>query len=835
MKLLQSLLVVPMLLTSITLADEVEPIASEDDDLCYTNPIVTGFSIMGMGAFTSVTTPINNVSGDDITNVTIIKSFDGINMSMMSSIKIDDVDKTTAADEDEAEINQALQANYGMFNAGGMFNKGIVYRIDSFDPDEVHTIYDYSMFSFNMSKIKINTVYTKNGIKYFSEIQACDIPYTTHTTGSFDAWDTDSNITSRVIQTEVVSEDFSLVINSLNSDNDDTEAKEGIDIEYRLYDFGTTSKVTNWQAYDASSSADGKDEIKPFAGITKAYKDVRVQFKLCIDHDSLYPLSYCDTNGIAPDTSTFSTDNFAIRPYALAAFGQNQYKRAGEDFNITIKALNEDEASKLGDSSYAGDSKETLSGVSKYNAKLNELNVVAQYYTPTSSEINKMKADTGATDVSTCSNSGSFSIANSTDTFDNGNVDATLKFTETGILDLTISEKPTKEWAYVDADDTSDTRRYITPSTVTYENDDISKNILMLFVPYKLDTTATYDNTATGKTWLYMNDINTSNTTFTTPAHAAFITYKIVAKNKDGNITKNYTKTCFPDVDETNCPRVNGLKLNTTFDLFLDAKITTSDDANISLYTENNSSTAIWQPTKNLSLSEGNNSIREWISPLNFTDGVGVAKVYFNIDRNTSKSINPIAITLNDANTSTSWMSNPGSPKEFNGTTLNTTKTFYYGRTHAPRQIFTGNTGTALIYYEVYCQGSDCNKSLLQNSSNLKTSDDPRWFINSSHTAIAGNVGALAVKNASTVTSVVTEASPAQAALTYTNNSYPYKATMQNSASKWLIYDKYKVNPTANEFEVEFININDSWAGKKETNTTTNKTAADRTNRRSMW
>jgi hypothetical protein len=58
---------------------------------------------------------------------------------------------------------------------------------------------------------------------------------------------------------------------------------------------------------------------------------------------------------------------------------------------------------------------------------------------------------------------------------------------------------------------------------------------------------------------------------------------------------------------------------------------------------------------------------------------------------------------------------------------------------------------------------------------------------------------------------------------------------MQNSPSLWLVYDKYKVSPTTNEFEVEFINTRSNWAGKNETSTTTINSATNRTNRRSMW
>jgi len=849
MKTLQSILIILMGLNTIVLAEATE----SSGDICYADIYTESMNFpsicMGLGGINCRNViPIVNSSGEDISNVKVYLTSDGImNASFNDDCGVKDNKGTCTNDSDH-------QTNSQNVVVGNTTILGYSYGYDLNDmtTDDQKDTYTESTISINFNNKKLYTTYTKDGKDYYSEVYPCGATgSSSYTTGPFDAWDTDSNISERVIKTEVTANNFDLIINSMNADNDDTETKNGIDVKYRLYDLNTSTAVTDWEIYDASSSEDGESETKSFTDINAAYRDVRVQFAICYitttrgnrytgytTTTELHPLSDCGGAGEPPlDTSTFSTDNFAIRPYSLAAFGKNQYKRAGEDFNTTVKALTENDAVKLGNSDYAHDDKNTISGIVGYDANISDLSIVAQYYVPTSDEIDQMQTDTGATDVATCSNAGTFTVENTNDLFTNGELDASLNFSETGILDIQISEIPTKEWAIVDSDDTADSRRYITPSTITYDNEDISANILMLFVPYKLDTTVTYESSTAGQNWLYMNDINKSNSTFTTPQHAAYIKYKIVAKNKNGDTTKNYNKTCFPDVNEVNCPRVNGLKLNTTFDLFLDAKLSTTKDANVSFYTENNNSAAIWQPTKNMTLVEGNNTIREWVSPLDFTDGVGDVKLYFNIDRNSAKTRNPIVIRVIDANTSTSWMTNPGSPKEFNGTTLNEDKTFYYGRTHASRQIFTVNPGTDLIYYQVYCYGTGCDKSLLQNSTSLKTTDDPRWYVNSAHTALSGTVGNISVKNASTstITSSVVEGSPAKADLTYNNDTYPYKATMLNATSKWLIYNKYDDNATSNEFEVEFINANSNWAGKKETDNTTNKKASDRTNRRTMW
>jgi len=164
----------------------------------------------------------------------------------------------------------------------------------------------------------------------------------------------------------------------------------------------------------------------------------------------------------------------------------------------------------------------------------------------------------------------------------------------------------------------------------------------------------------------------------------------------------------------------------------------------------------------------------------------------------------------------------------------------YYGRTHAPRTTITGTDGNVSIYYEVFCNGVTCNKALLQDGIDSNTTDDPRWFVNTKHSNESGTAAQTATvqKNGANV-SITREANgnhPDYIGLHYNGSSgYPYKATMENNASAWLIYNKYNANATTNEFEVEFIKPGGDWAGRHETNATTNKNASDNTNRRLMW
>ncbi len=177
---------------------------------------------------------------------------------------------------------------------------------------------------------------------------------------------------------------------------------------------------------------------------------------------------------------------------------------------------------------------------------------------------------------------------------------------------------------------------------------------------------------------------------------------------------------------------------------------------------------------------------------------------------------------------------------------------FYYGRTHAPRHRFIGpGPHEAFIYYEVYCDGATCDRTLLQDGATSRYSDDPRWFINTQHTPNFGLAGDVRHKTNATIRVIGTTPNGNHPVVTNTNTTstvryitpdttgYPYKTTMENNASGWLIYHPFNADAntvTTNNFEVEFQTDTSDWAGEKEDNTnTTDSTGSFKTNRRSMW
>jgi hypothetical protein len=159
----------------------------------------------------------------------------------------------------------------------------------------------------------------------------------------------------------------------------------------------------------------------------------------------------------------------------------------------------------------------------------------------------------------------------------------------------------------------------------------------------------------------------------------------------------------------------------------------------------------------------------------------------------------------------------------------------YYGRTHVMRQQYKGTDGNASIYYEVYCDGVSCNKNLLKDGNTSLFSDDPRWFINTQHTAATGVPGDAKQKSAPIRVTATTHGINYFSLQYDASRGYPYKTTMENNASQWLIYNKYNPSATKNSFEVEFINPSGDWAGIHETNATTKQNASKTSNRRTLW
>ncbi|WP_024787861.1 hypothetical protein [Lebetimonas sp. JH369] len=814
---------------------------SDADDLgygecsmCYDTPKVNGMSFnlgscpgfsINMGS--SIYVPIQ--SSDSLENVVIDEAHKKsiFSFSMFNTNKV--------KDQDGNDVRDANQNDNGLLNVSALGldtslfdDKVVSYQLGdnngNYGPTNdgnYQQLYTYTLFGFDFCKwyqsLTYVAHYEKDGKHYDSLVGACATNNEEHyETGYFDAWDVNGNINDRNITTKIVNQKFNLTIASINPDNNATEkGKEGKECYYRLYDMNNNKPITSWREFNASNLSTKQDKFN----VSKAVRNVRVQFKFCQKKGQypvvIEPLSNCvnDSKNYEYNTSTFSSDNFAIRPYAFRVFGNNQYKRAGEDFNITIKAVDEN------NNSINSGTVDDVKGVKDYNVSLNDLNINSKFYIPTDEETRQMNVDvygiddTNKSRVAYCPDPGVFSVVGNP-SFNNGEVNATLQFSESGILEINVSEKPGNEFAKVDEKDTPDSQRYINSATIIYDINDINKTDLLMFIPYKFVTDGEY-LTIPGNpnNWVYMsNEVNKSNTTYQIPKMAAYIKYIIKAENKNGDVVKNYTKTCFPDVDEANAPRRNGLKLNTTFDLFLDSDLNITKNATISAYTADNYDTAVWTPNKKINLTDGNNSLQEWIGATNFENGEGNAKVYFNINKNYKIPVNEINITINDINTSTSWMNNPGATNKFIGKDINKTIKFLYGRIKVNDATGIGREINTTFKYEYW----DKNKGWVENKEHNDTFGKvyfDKSYINTtklSDSKISANEHNI-VNGEQNITFLTT-------------HSLPYGAKIHLSIPSWLWYHPlakpYK-DPSSSNLEclthpcmkVNFLTNSTGWGG----------------------
>ena len=152
-----------------------------------------------------------------------------------------------------------------------------------------------------------------------------------------------------------------------------------------------------------------------------------------------------------------------------------------------------------------------------------------------------------------------------------------------------------------------------------------------------------------------------------------------------------------------------------------------------------------------------------------------------------------------------------------------------------------------LITYAIYCNGGNCNGSILPNDlpADEQQVGDIRWFKNTYHdyNLSIGTDGTIGAISEVATPSHVSEVNRSISAANYeteaimelsTTAALPYDAVMQMQSSPWLIYNASDANATKNQFIIEFVGKG-GWSGKYEDNTTTKTNESGITNRRIMW
>ena len=358
--------------------------------------------------------------------------------------------------------------------------------------------------------------------------------------------------------------------------------------------------------------------------------------------------------------------------------------------------------------------------------------------------------------------------------------------------------------------------------------------------PYSFDMstitpTVGLNNTALGaNSFIYMADMSFNNAQ---DQNMSFhLNGNIRASGENNSSLSNFVTGCYAKPVDINITRT----MDNVTTVAYQYRFNTLDSSNANISTVSGDLNNTAGP---IQLNDGNFTKAQ--------SGLVNSNLNLNFFRENNTSINPRNVTFNtystDCTTSANCTFNAdlASKTTHGEMSVGNNVTHYYGRSHASRQRYQGPTGTANIYYEVYCFNTDstgivCTKALLQQGLNSKRTDDVRWFINENHNSGYGNAGTVVEKDSLgrvNVAGSTTGNHPDNSTLmTYDlSRGYPYKTTMQNNASRWLIYNEDDPTATRNTFPVEFENAATGWSGEHETDTTTKDPGTATINRRTMW
>ncbi len=365
-----------------------------------------------------------------------------------------------------------------------------------------------------------------------------------------------------------------------------------------------------------------------------------------------------------------------------------------------------------------------------------------------------------------------------------------ISFDDIGKIAMNIQDR---NWAIVDSGDTT--------ADCSEDGYYICGDVNETFIPsyFSFTNPKVYNNNNSNFTYI-SNDLNMS----------AHIALSITAKNDKNSTTKNFDYNSWENpvdinfsISTTNKPTVIKSEIDKTQKLGFEDGV------------------------KEISWSETNSS----------------KNLAFNFKREVNKANNPFNINGSDITLDAKTV--------YSSTTIKATPsiasqsiTMLYGRTNVARQRYDSYRGDAFIYFEAYCYLEDsnatlCNKTLLPDGSSSKHSNDIRWFINSEHNS--SKDGLIGTIKHYTNTNIVTASTPigsnpSKTTLIYDKRyGFPYKTTMENNASSWLIHSDNDSSATKNKFSVEFEGSVSDWSGIHETNSSTKDSDITRVNRRSMW
>jgi len=789
------------------------------NDLCYDPPVeFDGLMCISMGDFfgggigCKTTIHLRN-QGDDTLYSPIVNV---ITNSMFQGHMMDDcgIDGTSGNCSDSDVLSGPFMGMSGL----GMPRTLTYDPMPDFDANDTHSTYSSSLMSMKLfSNTTLLGTYVKNGQLYRGEIRACGSNPGGYTTGPFDAWDTfrgdtnnDGILDDRNISTKVVHSAFHVTLASINQANNAEEPKPGIDVKYNLIDTDTNNTIDTWYDYDASNSEALSEEYN----IDKAYKNLRVIFKVCTDYDTssgqitLLPYSACttDCNSDTEEGACFryfnSSDAFAVRPKNFDVnISDGTTLTAAQNYALLFRAQDANEENTTAYNENEGstfDVSLTLSDPSTHTC---------QYLTANNTP-----------DVN----------------FINGADDNNFSFDRVGDFNLTIAEAQecTQRFASVDCDDANVSGEWNTDENLSIE----PKVVSIRLIPDHFTISGIYKDhhiSNTDQNFTYLSNF-VNNGSGASKAMASEYNLTITAKKADDTIASNYTKECFAkDVNITTSYESldgNGNTVSLSPDLskvqYYVKELDSGDD-----YYELNIGTDINYTLPSSVFDEEIN-------------GTANVKLEINFDRTYNKPLNPFklhlkTITLNDVDTTP------------NTETIDQNTTFLYGRTKPSKYFYddvTSSPITTPILVEVYCDKWPASATNCPSVDTLNgQTNDYRWYIATSHDMSAkddGNITLTVSSDTGSLNDTTVSIDDSNDGIDNTiavSGSAPNTVTIDldtantTDTSDWLIYNENSAALVPSPFyRVRFVGTG-SWAGSGKTGHVVGGDSNKKKSRRLEW
>lgn len=626
----------------------------------------------------------------------------------------------------------------------------------------------------------------------------------------FDAIDTDETFTAPVqvggaatpIKTKIVNSLFGVDLISINlSTGGLNPLTDDLDVVVYLADFngGAPVKLSAGTPFTFTSGGTGRITLPATTfNSSSAVKEAKILIEYCQDDaGGATDWATCYAVGSenpAKQIPAYSRNTFAIRPsvfssnvpYATTIATAPIYTAADAATAVEFYAK---DATSVNTVSY----NETAGGSFTIDLDINDLTKVCEH--------DNEPILTGTS-------------------FIDGLLTGSTGFPYVGEFSLTIQETIGAEFALVDAGDTADTDRLITPWTTLVKVKPASFNFV----------SASYSDE--GNNFTYVSKISQADSTM-----AATMSIDVQAVKADATRAENYTEDCYAeDTDLVINYDLTAITDNIyTAMMFIDTD-NSETDANITFpSTPPSTGENMTLPLPKVVFDQGAT-----------LKGGAIIDLKTNFNRTTNQAVNPFRFTVNDLTLNDAVNTITGTQS------VDENATFFYSRVHTPRNRAmcdgAGNCiGTVTLEYEVYAkQPSTIEREFLTvlGATLNRSRDSVNWYRNGIHTNNEGNVSAAAFSPSSVTLTPGTTTATTPVSYNYTGGKgYPYKGTVTvnaatNETQSWLIYDKFNAAATTKSIELEFYGPG-TWSGSAGADESIDNAARTdkkkNTNRRIRW